>query len=263
MTTNTSIVTTVLGLLDRQDWPAAMELVAPTARIRAGGHQLDRDGWRAFGTAFYVAFPDGRHVVHRTIDGGDHVTVIASFAGTHNGELMGVPPTGRSVSSDVILVYRLSEGRIVEHFGQFDSAGLMQQLTGPGRDLAGLVNEWYRRIDTKNAASALELATPDVAFHMGGHTLDRDGYVGMNTMFFSAFPDGRHVNDEVLVCGPNRAIAKGRFFGTHTGAPLHGVAPAGKKVELGYLSLVTFTAEGKVRTIDAQLDAAGLMQQLA
>jgi len=41
---------------------------------------------------------------------------------------MGVPPTGKRVSIGVIDIIRIAEGRFVEHWGQMDSMGMMQQL---------------------------------------------------------------------------------------------------------------------------------------
>lgn len=264
MSNNTTIVTKFIELLDRQDFPAALELVAPNARVQMGGNHVDREGWRALGTAFYVAFPDGKHTLHRVLESGDFVTVIGTFGGTHKGELMGMPATGRSASVGLVMAYRLAEGRIVEHVGQFDSAGLAQQLTGPAPDLVGKATEWYRRIDaTRDMTKVLDMATPTATYCFGSQKLDRDGYVGMGTMFMAAIPDGQHLNDEIVPVGANRVLVKGRFVGTHTGTSLMGIPPAGKKIELGYMSLLTFAADGKVSGLEAQLDSGGLMQQLA
>ena len=50
------------------------------------------------------------------------------FHGTHTGELLGIPPTGREVEILVIDVVRVADGRIVEHWGIVDRLGLLQQL---------------------------------------------------------------------------------------------------------------------------------------
>lgn len=258
-----SFVTRFLETLDRQDWPAAMEMIAPGAKIQVGGQHVDRDGWRGFGTAFYAAIPDGKHVVHRTVEAGDRVTVVATFTGTHRGELMGVAPTGRTVSTDLLMLYRVVDGRIVEHVGQFDSAGLMQQLTGPAADHVGTTREWYRRVDARQTAKVLELAAPELSFCMGSQVLDRDGFVGVDAMFYASFPDGQHRNEELLPIGSDRVLAKGSFVATHTGVAFQGIPANGKKLAIGYFSLLTFGADGKIRKVEVQVDSAGLMQQLA
>ena len=49
------------------------------------------------------------------------------FHGTHEGQLMGIPPTGREVEIHVIDIVRLEDGRIVEHWNIVDRLGLLQQ----------------------------------------------------------------------------------------------------------------------------------------
>ena len=48
--------------------------------------------------------------------------------GTHEGELLGNPPTGKAVSFGVIDIVRQRDGRLVEHWKQLDAYGLMHQL---------------------------------------------------------------------------------------------------------------------------------------
>ena len=51
-----------------------------------------------------------------------------TWSGTHRGEFMGVPATGKRVSIGVIDIIRVSGGKLVEHWGQMDSMGMMQQI---------------------------------------------------------------------------------------------------------------------------------------
>lgn len=60
---------------------------------------------------------------------GDRVVVDAALTGTHEGELMGIPPTGKQVEMPLIIIYRVSGGKIVDHTMVADQAGLMQQLS--------------------------------------------------------------------------------------------------------------------------------------
>ena len=48
--------------------------------------------------------------------------------GTHTGEFQGIPPTGKQVTMGGISINRFAEGKLAEHWSQFDSLGLMQQL---------------------------------------------------------------------------------------------------------------------------------------
>ena len=66
--------------------------------------------------------------VDDTIAEGDKVVVRATWSGTHKGEFMGIPPTGKRVSFGVIDTVRIDGGKLVEHWGQMDNMRLMQQL---------------------------------------------------------------------------------------------------------------------------------------
>ncbi len=59
---------------------------------------------------------------------GDKVVVRSTFRGTHKGDLMGIPPTGKQVTMPLILIYRIADDKIVEHWMQADALGLLQQL---------------------------------------------------------------------------------------------------------------------------------------
>lgn len=59
---------------------------------------------------------------------GDRVIENWVFEGTHTGELMGVPATGKEVQGRGIEIWRVANGKIVERWGVFDTAGALQQL---------------------------------------------------------------------------------------------------------------------------------------
>jgi len=58
----------------------------------------------------------------------DRVVVRWTAQGTQQGELLGVPPTGKQVTVTGIDVYRIENGRTAEHWGNFDQLGMLQQL---------------------------------------------------------------------------------------------------------------------------------------
>ena len=75
-----------------------------------------------------AGFPDNRHEVVEMIAEGDKVVVRCTLTGTHEGEFMGIPPTGRSIEVSEIHVYRLEDGKAVEHRVGRDDLGAMRQL---------------------------------------------------------------------------------------------------------------------------------------
>jgi predicted ester cyclase len=89
---------------------------------------LNRDEFTEFGIKFKQAFPDGCHHFDRPICDGDKVVTSGKFTGTHLGDFQGLPATGRSISIAVMHIDRIKDGQVIEHWGQGDQAGMMQQL---------------------------------------------------------------------------------------------------------------------------------------
>jgi len=75
-----------------------------------------------------AAFPRYELVADDLIVDGDKVVLRFSWRGTHQGAFMGIPATGRKIDVPGIIIYRLADNKIVEHWMQIDSAALMQQL---------------------------------------------------------------------------------------------------------------------------------------
>lgn len=88
----------------------------------------NRDGTRAIYQGFRRAFPDWRAVIHTQIAEGDLVTTHKTYLGTHRGEFLGIAPTGRETRFEVIDIMRVRDGRITDHWGVGDAAGLLRQL---------------------------------------------------------------------------------------------------------------------------------------
>lgn len=80
---------------------------------------------------FENVFPGYQITAREMIAEGDKVVVNAMVTGVHKGELMGLPPTGKQVEVPLIIIYRVADGKIVDHYMVADQAGMMQQLTEP------------------------------------------------------------------------------------------------------------------------------------
>lgn len=74
------------------------------------------------------AFPDLHCAIEDVIGEGDRIVTRFKMTGTHKGELMGIPPTGRRAEVTGISISRLSGDKIVEDWTNWDAMGLMQQL---------------------------------------------------------------------------------------------------------------------------------------
>ncbi len=77
---------------------------------------------------YFAAIPDMHATIDDMVAEGDKVVVRYTVEGTQQGELLGVPPSGKRFQTSGISVYRLAEGKIAEQWEQADLLGLMQQL---------------------------------------------------------------------------------------------------------------------------------------
>lgn len=92
------------------------------------GISPDREGVKDFFRLLRGAFPDVRFTAEDVIHDGELVAARFTMTGTHQGEFMGVSPTGKQVTVSGIDIIRVSGDTCVEHWGQFDAMGLLQQL---------------------------------------------------------------------------------------------------------------------------------------
>ncbi|MEV0612835.1 ester cyclase [Nonomuraea sp. NPDC050404] len=86
-------------------------------------------------TVLHRAFPDLHVEIEDVIAEGDRVVARNTVTGTHRGEYMGVPPTGRSVTYKEVIIARFADGRIAETWAVVDVMSVMRQLgafPGPG-----------------------------------------------------------------------------------------------------------------------------------
>ena len=106
------------------------ELIEPDALIRtplsieATGAELVKELW----ARLHRAYADLHITIEDLIEEGDKVVVRNTVTGTHQGEYMGVPPTGKSVTYNEIFIARFADGRIAETWGVVDVLSQMRQL---------------------------------------------------------------------------------------------------------------------------------------
>lgn len=87
-----------------------------------------REGARQIIAHFRAAFAGWHCVIEDMIAEGDTVVLRAIFRGTHTGEFLGIPPTGRRASWQEIHIGRYAAGKLVEHWGQRQMLQMLQQL---------------------------------------------------------------------------------------------------------------------------------------
>jgi len=90
--------------------------------------ELRGEAYRQFLTSVLAAFPDGRWTVEDQLAEGDKVVTRWSFTGIHRGNLMGIAPTGKQVTTSGVMIDRIVGGKIAEEWEEYDALGMMQQL---------------------------------------------------------------------------------------------------------------------------------------
>ncbi len=106
------------------------EFVAPDAAIRtplpidATGAELLKQVW----AMLFRVYPDIHLTVDDVIAEGDKIVARNTVTGTHQGEFMGVAPTGVSVKYNEIFIFRFADGRVVETWGVVDVYAQMKQI---------------------------------------------------------------------------------------------------------------------------------------
>jgi steroid delta-isomerase-like uncharacterized protein len=92
------------------------------------GDHYGPEGVRIDITGLRAAFPDLTITIEDMLGEKDEVAYRFTIRGTHHGPYMGVPATGRQVAFDGIAFYRLSDGKSVERWVQYDGVSLLQQI---------------------------------------------------------------------------------------------------------------------------------------
>jgi steroid delta-isomerase-like uncharacterized protein len=86
-----------------------------------------REGAKAI-VSLYQDTVDGHWEIQEMFSAGDKVVTRWVGSGTHNAEVMGIPPTGREIRVDAITIHRIQDGMIIEHTGVWDVLTFLQQL---------------------------------------------------------------------------------------------------------------------------------------
>jgi steroid delta-isomerase-like uncharacterized protein len=116
------------------DFDAADQIYAPNYVNHQHHHAGDArdlrgtDAMKTFATEFREAFPDFHDSIDIQLAEGDLVATHFTSSGTHRGTFMGAEPTNKELSWTGITIDRISEGKIVESWTNWDMMGMMEQL---------------------------------------------------------------------------------------------------------------------------------------
>jgi steroid delta-isomerase-like uncharacterized protein len=85
-------------------------------------------GVKKVASMYRAAFSDTHFTIEQQFADGDYVVTRWTATGTQDGELMGMPATGKAIEISGIGIDRFQDGKIVETWGNWDTLGMMQQL---------------------------------------------------------------------------------------------------------------------------------------
>jgi predicted ester cyclase len=134
-------------LLTQGDLAVADELLAADCSSHAPAALAPGvAGMKRWVTALRRAFPDLFALVEAEIAEGDTVVQRIACSGTHLGEFLGLPPTGRRAAWELVAIQRLGpDGKVAEFWSSWDQLGLLRQLSPvPVRDQAETLEEFER-----------------------------------------------------------------------------------------------------------------------
>jgi steroid delta-isomerase-like uncharacterized protein len=122
-----------LDYINAKDIDAAIELLHPEFVSHAPGRD-DIEGVRQWFNMLFTAFPDMNSTTQVLFTDGDKAVHSIRVEGTHTGTFMGIPSTGKRASWTLIDIVRFADGKMIEHWNETDTLGMMQQLgLGPGQ----------------------------------------------------------------------------------------------------------------------------------
>jgi steroid delta-isomerase-like uncharacterized protein len=115
--------------LNQRNWSVYYEQFAPDGVYHNASMTIQGlDAYKQFLSMYLTAFPDAQFTIEDLIAEGDKVVTRQTFRGTHQGELMGIPPTGKQVTVSAIVIVRIVNGKAVEGWQNGDTLGMLQQL---------------------------------------------------------------------------------------------------------------------------------------
>lgn len=191
-----------------------------THHANAIGHDVSFPGLPSYESykqsclMYQVAFPDFHVDMDTVFAEADKVVARWTATGTHQGELMGIPASGKPVKFTGVTIYRLADGKVAETWWAYDGLGVVQQITSPPE--LSPVGVWVLSIPTPMGNILLlhnNHAQDAAGTRFGGTVI----HVNDNPTNFGMFPDvdkGRGWVSQTVRTGPDTFTSTMLIYGT-------------------------------------------------
>jgi C-1 hydroxylase len=125
---NKAVVRGFIGAWNNGDFMRMMSFWAPDMVHYSRGERMSAQAVGGAMAGMMQAFSDVELEVVEQISEGDLVASLLTLRGTHTGEFLGHPPTGKRISCTLMGLVRVDDGKVIEHWGVADGVHLLQQL---------------------------------------------------------------------------------------------------------------------------------------
>jgi steroid delta-isomerase-like uncharacterized protein len=225
--------------------------------------EVKGEALKQFLASMLAAFPDIRFTIEDLVAEGDKVVTRWSGTATHQGEFMGLAPTGKQVPVTGMTIDRIVEGKVVEERVELDTLRFFQQLgavpqaTGANKALDRRVFEegWNKH----NLALLDELYPDCVWYRPDTGELKGEALKQFVASVYAAVPDIRFTIEDQVAEG-DKLVTRWSCTGTHQGEFM-GIAPTGKQVTTSGVT-ISRIVEGKFVEVRQETDFLGFLQQL-
>ncbi|MBK8026156.1 MAG: ester cyclase [Chloroflexi bacterium] len=258
MTTTTAAIKALAGqfqqAINQHNVDAAFALVDDQLIDHAQplGSPPGQQGLKAFYEMLVQAFPDLKMNTEAISAEGDWVVLHIIFEGTNTGSFMHMPPSGKSMKTYAVEVFRVANGKFAEHHQWYDIMAIIRQITGTGPEpimgtRAGekpnttAPDQKRARIQQYFNEMVIPRNIDRMPHFLGDKVLDHSAAPGMPSgvegarmflnMNYAAFPWSEYDIQHVIVDG-DLATVVFTIEGEHTGAPFFGVPASGKRFKV-------------------------------
>jgi C-1 hydroxylase len=123
---NKSVVRRMIDAYNKHTLDWFDEFIAPDYFDHT--NQVGAEGVKQLFSMGFKGFPDWHEAVDDIIAEGDKVWVYLTYTGTHTGEFLGLPPTGKKVTMRAVAIYRVVNGKLVEGWFINDGLDMFKQI---------------------------------------------------------------------------------------------------------------------------------------